>query len=197
MSTVIGPVRFSYCSIFEPRSIGTSDPKYSITMLIPKSDTQLVANIRAAMDVAKQAGLSKKFNGQMPVHPALPIHDGDGQRPNGEDFGDECRGHYVMTATTNDKYPPQVVAGQDRHPVTDQSEVYSGCYGYVSVNFAAYNFNGKKGIGCYLNNVFKTKDGEPLGETRSNAKDDFANIQVDTDDAFAEPEDDSFDAIFG
>lgn len=35
-------------------------------------------------------------------------------------------------------------------------------WGNVNVNFFAYNNAGKKGIGCGLNGVQKTGDGEPL-----------------------------------
>ena len=47
-------------------------------------------------------------------------------------------------------------------PIIDPTQVYSGMWGNVNVNFFAYNSAGKKGIGCGLNGVQKTADGEPL-----------------------------------
>ena len=34
-----GKVRFSYCNVFEPRSVNGQEPRYSVTLLIQKSDT--------------------------------------------------------------------------------------------------------------------------------------------------------------
>ena len=175
---LIGEVRFSFARIFEPHVINDSAPKYSLTMLIPKSNTKLVQQIAAEMNAAAQAGLQKKFGGQLPTMLNKPIYDGDGVRPNGEKFGPECHGCYVMTASADAKYPPQVVAGQDKHEVMDQREVYSGCFGWVDVSFYAYNSHGRKGIGCGLNNVLKTRDGEPLAWARKNAQDAFSDIDV-------------------
>lgn len=180
MATVIGPVRFSFVNIFEPKAInGVGDPKYSITVLIPKDDTALVQKIQGAIEQAKQVGVHTKFNGTMPKNVKTTIHDGDGTRPNGEEFGPECKGHYVMTCTTGSQYPPQVIVGEDRHPGIP-GEVKSGDYGYVSVNFAPYNTQGNKGVGSYLNNVFKTRDGDPLGSMKTSAKDDFKDLNIDS-----------------
>ncbi|MDB1768752.1 DUF2815 family protein, partial [Eggerthella lenta] len=66
------------------------------------------------------------------------------------------------------------------NPIIDRSEVYSGVYARVSINFYAFNSNGNKGIACGLGNIQKIRDGEPLGG-RTNAADDFA---TDVDDDF-------------
>ena len=64
------------------------------------------------------------------------------------------------------------------NPILDQSEVYSGCYGKVSINFYAFNSDGNKGIACGLGNIQKIRDGEPLS-SRSSAADDFINEEED------------------
>ncbi|SDY13889.1 DUF2815 family protein [Eubacterium barkeri] len=176
---VLGEVRFSYVHVFQPYAgpQGDQDPRYSTTILIPKSNAALVQQVFQAIEAAKQEGMTKKWNGNMPAVISSPIYDGDGTRQNGEAFGPECAGHYVMTASSYPDYPPEVVVGQDRHPATGQNEFYSGCYGYVSVSFYAYN-RGKNGIRCSLGNVWKTRDGEPLSSGRTKASDDFGNIQV-------------------
>ena len=61
-----------------------------------------------------------------------PMHDGDGTRPNGEPFGEECKGHMVMTASS--KQRPEVVDANCQ-AILNPAEVYAGCYGRVSLNF--------------------------------------------------------------
>lgn len=169
---VTGEVRFSFVNIFEPKAgQNGGDPKYSITILLPKSDIATKQMIDREIQAELQNGVSTKFGGTMPAMPAIPIHDGDGVRPNGEPFGEECRGCWVFTASTKQK--PEVV-DENRQPILTQTQVYSGCYGRVSLRFFAYNQAGKKGIGCGLGNVQKLRDGEPLGG-RTTAADDFGS----------------------
>lgn len=168
-----GKVRFSFVHVFQPHAANPGqEEKYSITILIPKTDTATLAAINAAMEQAAQDGLASKFSGQMPPMLKNPLHDGDGVRPNGEPFGEECRGHMVMTASS--KQRPEVVDANVQ-AILNPSEVYSGCYGRVSLNFFAYNTNGNRGIGCGLNNVQKLEDGDPLGG-RTTAKEDFTPV---------------------
>lgn len=176
---LIGEIRMSYVNVFAPYAANGGEPKYSVTLLIPKSNTQLVQQIQAAIEQAKQEGVAKKFGGTMPGFVASPMHDGDGTKQTGEPYGEECKGHYVMTASCKPEFgAPGVVAGPDRHPAMDQSEVYSGCYGYVFVNFTAYNASGKKGVGCYLQHVWKTRDGEAFAGARTSVEDAFAGVTV-------------------
>lgn len=168
---VTDKVRLSYVHLFQPYAHQQGqDPKYSCTVLVPKTDTATKARIDAAIEAAKQEGASSKWGGQIPPVVPVPVYDGDGVRPSdGQPFGDECKGHWVFTASS--KQAPQVV-DQAINPIIDQSEVYSGMYARVSVNFFAYNSNGRKGIGCGLNNVQKLADGEVLGG-RTTAAEDF------------------------
>lgn len=168
---VTGKVRLSYVHLFKPYAHNPGqEPKYSTTILVPKNDTSTKANIDRAIEAAKQEGMSSKWGGQIPPVVAIPVYDGDGVRPSdGQPFGEECKGHWVFTASS--KQAPAVV-DQAVQPILDQSEVYSGMYARVSVNFFAYNSNGRKGIGAGLNNVQKLADGEPLGG-RTTAAEDF------------------------
>ena len=134
-----------------------------MTVLIPKSDVNTKARIDAAIEAAKQKGISEKWNGVCPPIVATPVYDGDGVRPSdGMEFGPECKGHWVFTASAKADYPPEVVDSQG-NPIINQSEVYSGMYGRVNVTFFPYMFGGKKGIGCGLGPVQKLEDGEVLG----------------------------------
>ena len=172
---VTGEVRFSYVSLLKPReSQYGGEAKYSVTILVPKSDFQTKQRIDTAIEAAKQQGKSKVWNGVIPPMVANPIHDGDGVMPNsGMPYGDECKGHWVINASTSIDYPPKIVDA-NLNPILNPTEVYSGMYGRIAVNFAPYNNAGKKGVGCYIStNVQKTRDGEPLGSVAPAATDDF------------------------
>lgn len=163
MSTTINDVRFSYCNLFQPQVRPGGKPeeaKYSVTILVPKTNVQAKAIMDAAVQEAINAGVSKAWNGQRPPQPSICIHDGDGVRPSdGMPYGEECKGCWVFTASS--KQAPFVVDANVQN-IMDPREVYSGMWGNVSVNFFAYNSNGKKGIGCGLNGIQKTRDDTPL-----------------------------------
>lgn len=87
----------------------------------------------------------------------------------GVPFGDECKGHWVITASTKNK--PQVVGIDNINCELAPSDIYSGMYGRVTIRFFGYSNSGNKGIGCGLGNVLKTRDGEPLSGQASAASD--------------------------
>lgn len=160
MAITINDVRFSYCNLFQPYTQpGAAEPKYSTMILVPKSNLRAKAAIDAAIDAAINAGVASKWGGQRPTQPALCVHDGDGPRPTDGMYGAEAWGCWVFNASS--KQAPFVVDAAVQK-IIDPTQVYSGMWGNVSVNFFAYNFSGKKGIGCGLNGVQKTRDGEPL-----------------------------------
>ena len=171
---ITNEVRLSFPHLFEAYANQPGQlAKFSTTILIPKGDVATKAKIDAAIQAAIQQGLGKAWNGVKPPIVPTPLHDGDGVRPSdGSAFGEECRGHWVMTASS--KQPPQVV-DQALNPIMSQTEIYAGVYARASLNFFPYNSNGRKGIGCGLNNVQKLRDGEPL-TSRSTAQDDFTPI---------------------
>ena len=164
MAVTINDVRFSYCNLFQPKAPFNNpqgEPKYSVTVLVPKTNTAAKAVIDNAIAQAIDAGVSSKWNGVRPTQPAICVHDGDGPRPSdGSAFGEECKGCWVFTAST--KQPPFVVDEYVQN-IIDPTKVYSGMWGNVNVTFFAYNNAGKKGIGCGLNGVQKIRDGETLG----------------------------------
>ena len=170
---VTGVVRLSYEHVWEPASVNGSNPKYSVSLIIPKSDAKTIAAINQAIDNAIRDGAAK-FGGKIPPKGALklPLRDGDTER---ED--EAYRDAYFINA--NSTTAPQIV---DRavQPILDRSEVYSGCYARVSINFYAFNSNGNKGVACGLGNIQKVRDGEPLGG-KTSAADDFT---TDLDDDF-------------
>lgn len=174
MKVITGPnTRWSYANVWEAKSINGGAPKYSVSLIIPKSDTVTVNKIKAAIEAAYKEGEGKlKGNGKsVPPLSVLktPLRDGDLERPDAPEYA----GCYFVNA--NSASAPGIVDA-DRQEIIDRSEVYSGVYGRASINFYAFNSNGNKGIACGLNNLQKIRDGEPLGG-KSRAEDDF-----DTDD---------------
>lgn len=165
-TVTIEGVRFSYVNVFQARAPFNNpngEKKYSVTILVPKTNTAAKAAIDAAINAAMAAGVSDRWGGNRPASPAICVHDGDGTRQSdGGQFGPECKGHWVFTASTKEDRPPFVV-DQNVQKILDPAAVYSGCYGNVNVTFFPYNSAGRKGIGCGLNGLQKTRDGEPLG----------------------------------
>ena len=189
MSKTVNPTKvitgkhtiMSYLNVNEPKvPLGGGTPKYSVSLIIPKSDTITVEKIRAAIRAAYEEGQSK-LKGSSKFVPDLediktPLRDGDKDRK-----GDEAyKNSWFVNANSTTK--PGVVDA-DRNPILDSSELYSGIIGRASINFYAFNSNGNKGIACGLNNIQKLSDGTPLGG-HNRAEDDFADLDDDDDEDF-------------
>ena len=178
---ITGKVRLSYANIFEPKSINGSDPKYSVSLIIPKDDTQQIEVIKQAIENAKERDKGK-WNGKIPANLKLPLRDGDLERPEDEAYANS----YFINA--NSTRPPAVV-GTELDRATGKAirlgedEVYSGCYARVSIDFYGFNAAGNKGIACGLGNIQKIADGEGLGGG-STAEEDFEFEEVDVNDDF-------------
>jgi hypothetical protein len=167
--------RWSYANIWDPKSINGGTPKYSISLIIPKSDTATINKIKAAIQAAYEEGESK-LKGTGKSVPSLstlktPLRDGDLERPDDSNYANA----YFINA--NSATAPGVVDA-DRNAIIERSEVYSGVYGRASINLYAFCANGNKGIACGLNNLQKIRDGEPLGG-KSRAEDDFSSEEDD------------------
>lgn len=172
---VTGKVRFSFVNVFEPRAFGENQvPKYSVMLLIPKSDIKTIEKINNAIQVAAKNALHTKFGGKAPTILSTTFKDADVDTDqDGEVFKDKwpyTAGHYIINVSS--KNQPQVV-DKNLNPILNPVELYSGCYGRASINFFAYNNTGKKGVSAGLNNLQKLEDGEPLGNF-STAEQDFA-----------------------
>ncbi|MFC3802834.1 DUF2815 family protein [Cohnella sp. GCM10012308] len=185
---ITGKVRLSYTHIFQPQSINGGDEKYSTAILIPKSDKETLRKIKAAIDAAVEQGKAQ-WGGKIPANLKKPLRDGDEERPDDDAYA----GHYFLNASSNNKpgIAKPVGKGADGKTkfaeITDTTEVYSGCFAKVSINFYPFNTNGNRGIAAGLNNVVKVQDGEALAG-RASVQSDFAD--EDFDDDFGGEEDD-------
>ncbi len=178
-----GEVRFSYVHVFEPKAMdGSSDEKYSVSLIIPKTDKKTVSAIRQALKNAAEIGKNTKFAGKVPKDFDKALRDGDEERSDDENYANS----YFVNATSKGK--PGVV-DKYRKVITDETEFYSGCFGHASLNFYPFNSNGNRGVACGLNNLMKTKEGTFLGG-RASAESDFADLEFEFDDEFGDLEDD-------
>lgn len=186
---ITGEVRFSYVSLFEPTGYGndTTNRTYSVTILIDKKDKDTIDAILSAEKAAIAAGVAKGT--LVKADPGKPnfkhvLRDGDKEKDTDEH--PEYAGVYFINVGAKESNKPQVV-DQNVQPILDQTKLYSGCYGRVSVNLYAYNYNGTKGVGAGkgLNHVQLIREGEPFGAPITQAEDDFDEIdfdEVDDDD---------------
>ena len=175
MSTKVktGEVRFGYAFVHTPRKNGDSEKEsYSAMIIVDKEDKATIKAIEDAIEAAKQLGKTEKWGGKIPPTLKLPLRDGDEERPDSP----ELAGKLFLNAKSNNK--PDIMVKDPEFgtigKITDPADFYSGCHGKVTLNFYAYTFNGNKGVGCGLNNIFKTKDGEPLSGGGS-GESDFAD----------------------
>ena len=165
---ITGKVRFSYAHVHEPKAIQEGQKeKYSVSILVPKTDKVTIDKINKAVEAAKQEGKGK-WNGKIPAVLKLPLRDGDAERPDDEAY-EGC-----MFLNANSVNKPGIVDA-DREEIMSNEEFYSGCYGRASINFYAYNQSGNKGIAVGLNNLQKLEDGDRLSGGGSTAAEDFGS----------------------
>ena len=171
---VVVPCRISFANIWEPKSINGSEEKYSVSCLIPKDDKATLMKIHKAIEAAKEDAKAKKWSGKIPANLKLPMHDGDIDRPDDENYA----GMMFFNATS--KEAPQIV---DRkvQPILDPLECGSGDYCNVSVNFYGFAASGNKGIAAGLGNIQLVKKGERLAG-RATASSDFEEIEGEDDE---------------
>jgi hypothetical protein len=177
---VTGVCRLSYANIWQAKSINGGQPKFSTSVLIPKSDTATVAKVKSAIAAAYSEGEAKLKGTGKTVPPLAaiktPMRDGDLERPDDEAY----QGHWFVNANSNTA--PGVV-DINREPIFDTKEIYSGVYARVCLSFYAFNSSGNKGVACGLQSLQKVKDGEPLGG-RSKPEDDFNDDFTSDDDDY-------------
>lgn len=173
---VTGKVRLSYVHLFEAHANNEDqDPKFSVVILVPKSDKATIAKIEKAQAAALEAGKTSRFGGRIPNNWKNTFRDGDEDAD--LERNPEMAGHMFMTVSS--KTRPGIV-DRDVNPIMDSSEVYSGCYARVSINAFPFSTQGNKGVSFGLNHVQKMADGDYLGG-RSKAEDDFEALEDDED----------------
>ena len=162
------PVRLTFT--FLPDDEGV----FRTSMLIPKKDKALVAQIEEAIEEAKEYGKTAKWGGKIPRNLKIAFQDGD---DTDLDKYPENEGHMILNARSKKSVG---LVDIDRQPILDPNEIYSGCWAYVSVTSFAYD-NESKGVSFFLNNLMKARDDEPFGSGASTPDEDFADVEVEED----------------
>lgn len=170
---VTGKTRLSYAHLFKPRAgIAGGEEKYSVSLIIPKTDKETLEKVERAIEKATKEGVSRygsKFG--KGANFRTPLRDGD------TDKSDDTVYKNSYFLNVNSKTKPGVV-DKDVNPILDPSEVYSGCYGRASIVAFPYSVNGSAGVSFALHNIQKLEDGEPLGG-KARAEDDFSAFADD------------------
>lgn len=167
----LGEVRFSYCNVFSKRiNPDGTQGKYSVCVIIPKTNTEAVNLFKQAYEAAKLQGKSTKWGGKIPAKVQLPLHDGDEERDD-----PAFEGCWYFNCSSNNAPGVRYRDELGINEALDDSEFYSGCYGAVTVNLFPYANNGNSGVGVGLNNLIKLRDGERLSGGRS-ADADFNDL---------------------
>lgn len=178
--SLTGEVRLSYVHLAAPYANPqqpNAEPRYCVTLLIPKSDTVTKADIDNSIAAAITAAVDKTWKGVRPPVIPTPLHDGDGVKQDGTSFGAECKGMWVMTASRRPQDgKPWVCDISNPNVELAPQDCYSGMYGRCTIHFFGYNSGGRKGIGCSLDGVMRTRDGESLGGVSKPNANEFADF---------------------
>ena len=167
---ITGEVRFSYLHVFEPYAAEVGQKaKYSVSLLIPKTEKQTIALIQEAVAEATDQGQMSKWGGKVPKNLKLPLRDGDAEKDTDEH--PEYKGMFFINASS-DRQPGLV--DSHKQEIFSADDLKSGDWGLASVNFYPFSVSGNNGIACGLNNLMKKRDGESLGGTPASAESDFA-----------------------
>ena len=175
----------SYAFVWKPQPSMNpgQDPKYSITLIVPKK-ADLTA-LKKAVTVAGKKKFGESYENMVKRNKlTLPFRDGDEERE-----GDELyKGKIFFSAKSSQK--PGIV-DEDRNPIDDEFDFYSGCKCRISVYAYGHDVNGNKGVAFALNNVQKLGDGERLSGRKA-AEEEFE----DADNEDSESSDDDDDDLF-
>lgn len=153
-SRIVTPkARASYPHVFKPSAFqGEGEPKFSINLLVPKTNDEFIKNLRGLQDAATKAlypPTKKPQNFEV-----WGITDGD------ETDDSAAAGCWVIKASNKSR--PAIV-DKDAVQIIDELEVYGGCYVRANINAKAYGTASKGGVTLELNVVQKIADGEAFG----------------------------------
>lgn len=165
---ITGKCLLSYVFVSKPKAaVAGGEEKYSLSAIIRKDDKVTLGNVEKAIEKATKEGVARygaKFGKSSNFR--IPLRDGDVDKPDDAAY----KNSYFLNV--NSKTKPGLV-DKDVNPILDPSEVYSGCYGRVSIVAFPYSVNGSTGVSFALQNVQKLADGESLGG-KARAEDDFS-----------------------
>jgi hypothetical protein len=156
--------------------------KYGLSIPVPVDNDDEIKKIKTMIGNAAENKWGKKSRAEIGKKIASPLRVGNDEKEDDAVYSDT-----IFFSANSSSKPGVVDAGLK--PIIDQDEIYPGCIIRASVNFYAYDYKGKKGVACGLQNVMKVKDGEQIGG-KSSAEDDFSGYaSAETDEREPETED--------
>lgn len=171
---VTSEVRLSFVNAFKPQKQENGDEKYSVVLLFPDPKT-LTGQAKTDYDttinklkMAATAAAKEKWGDKIPANLRSPFRN-QGEK----EYEGYVDGALFISATSKQK--PGVVDASVQ-PIIDSAQLYSGCYARVSVRAFAYEKQGNRGVAFGLQNIQKTRDGDPLSG-RSKPEDDFSPVE--------------------
>lgn len=181
---VTGKVRLMFPNLFKPVALREGqEPKYSVMVVIPKSEKDTLKKLRDAEAEALRQGIEQKWGGKKPRNLAPSIIKDADEDGTAEDYPDRANTYYLTTSAAS-RFKVGVVDRQ-KQEVMDESEVYSGAYARVSMTAFPYDAQGNRGVSFGLNNVQMLGGGERLIGGPS-AEDEFDEWTEDDDGDDAE-----------
>lgn len=171
------PVRIGYPYLLKPRmnDDGTAG-KYGAMLIIPKTDTATVNALNAAIDSARKMAVAE--GNKAAANYRSPLKDGDGVKQNGEEYGPECKGCWVLNVSSKNK---PGLCDRNLQAILDPAEIYPGMWANVDILFKAFKVQSNAGITCYLNNLQKVRDDTPLGGAPERPENVFTAVAADDD----------------
>ena len=163
--------------------------KYGMSIPIPESDKEFIKKLKTLIGNAAENKWGKASRQKIGKKIVSPLRSG-----NDEKEDDEVYQNTVFFSANSSKRPG--VVNKAVEPILDQDEIYPGCIVRASVNFYGFDYKGKEGIACGLQNVMKVRDGEPIGGI-SNPEDDFDEFkgEVETPQERSEEEEETEDVF--
>lgn len=180
------PVRFSFVQVWEPKAMEEGGaPKYSVQVVIPKTNTQLIEACKKAIETAKADGVKRGMYNNAATNNAAfraGLRDGDQEAAEKEDGSrDYLKDCVFFNASSAADRQPKVVDSK-LHPIMRRDDFYSGCFGIADINFYPFKW-GKGGVAAGLNSIMKTDDGERLDGRLSaeQAFGEFADVEGESE----------------
>lgn len=160
---ITGPdTRWAYTTVWEPRITrdGRGTLLYGVQLIISKDDP----HVQEIKDAIEEAWYYNRHTHDLSIKEIYryPLRDGDIEKKGLPEY----KNSYFISAYSPDE-PDKVDVNCDK--ITAHSEIYSGCYGRVCVQFYVYKAPKEKnryGVSCGLRSVQKIRDGEHLGRVR-------------------------------
>ena len=147
--------------------------KYGMSIPIPESDKEFMKKIKTLIGNAAENKWGKASRKKIGKKIVSPLRNGNDEKGDDEVYQDT-----IFFSANTGKRPG--VVDKALQPIMDQDEIYPGCVVRASVNFFGYDYKGKKGVACGLQNVMKVRDGEQIGGS-SNPEDDFGEFKGDVE----------------